>query len=648
MHQPRSRFLCVLLTAILLVSAITSSVAPVSMQAEALGQDVGFSAWNGYCYTAKATTTAQGMEAYKIAATQTSQAVADKVYNILFNATYRITDFGGTLWPIGNGGSYITSMYDEGLGTTVNWNWRAMGCYSYALFVSQYLRGSIGRDHKRVIYNASQSASVLRNAIQSYADPGELIDFTHSFSEHSISYLAEDADGFYFISDNGDSRDIRLYYATYEYFASKCYGNVELFDTNNGKDVKSGFADKPAPEEPTEPVEPPTTESPAPENPTEPQPPVDEPTEPPTESFPTEPELPPEEGLALHAVRQYNGHTYILYTGTADYAEAKEYAETSGGYLATITTAKEQQIINDLLADAPVPFAWIGLENSFRGGNCTWSNGEETIFTNYASAADTSKHQTGFAFTEMLSSGSMLGKWGTCLDTYKYNGVLYTADKFGFVVEYGKPFNDGIKRINTIRSGNTAYVLYECDITFDQAVEWSANMGGHLASIESLSEYELLQLLSFEADAAYWLGAKHNDGKWAWLDGTPLNKDLPLPTANAANGLQMKTDAGKSVSIGSVNKNTLGGFICEIKLHDEAFGDVDLDGEINSTDARVILRHSVGICNNCIACASLGDVNHDNSIDSSDARLLLRAAVKLENTSSWGKTTLDEKNNLFQ
>ncbi len=653
MHHQRSRFLCILLTAALLVSAIAGAVNPLFMKADALAQDVGFTAWNGYCYTAKATNTTQGMEAYKIAATQTTQTVADKVYNILFNATYRITDFGGTLWPIDNSGTWYKSMYDAGLGTTVNWNWGAMGCYSYALFVAQYLRGSNGRDNMKVIHTAGQSASVLEDAIRKYADPGELIYFTHASSVHAISYLASDADGFYFISDNGDSRDIRLYYATFSYFASKSINTVELFDTNNGKDVQNGTPTQP---EPTEPEEP--TIRPEPERPAEPEPPVEapteSPTEPPTEGTPAPPEqgetpvIPPIDVPQSQAVRQYNGHTYILYTGADDYEEAKAFAEESGGYLATITTMDEQEIVSALLKNASCPFAWIGMENSFQGGNYAWTTGEEVIYKNFSSTPNTTKKMTGFVFTDKLSNGSLLGQWNTCDGTFKHQGVLYTADKFGFIIEYGTPFNDGIVRRHTIQNNNIAYVLYECDVTFEQAIALSQEMGGHLASLSNMSEYEIIQLLNFKADTDYWMGAHSSGGKWTWIDGTAFNTAIPMPSASADNALQLQTDAGRKVSLATASKTKVGGFICEIKLHDELYGDVDLDGEISSADARLILRHSVGLCNTCIACSDLGDIDLDGEIKSADARLLLRAAVSLEDTATWGKRTLDENNHIFK
>lgn len=59
-------------------------------------------------------------------------------------------------------------------------------------------------------------------------------------------------------------------------------------------------------------------------------------------------------------------------------------------------------------------------------------------------------------------------------------------------------------------------------------------------------------------------------------------------------------------------------------------GDVDADGEISASDARLILRHAVRIEDFSEAQKDLADVDHDGEITSSDARLVLRVAVGLE------------------
>ncbi len=64
-------------------------------------------------------------------------------------------------------------------------------------------------------------------------------------------------------------------------------------------------------------------------------------------------------------------------------------------------------------------------------------------------------------------------------------------------------------------------------------------------------------------------------------------------------------------------------------------GDVDSDGDISSSDARLTLRNSVGLEIFNAWQLKAGDVDTAPGISSSDSRLILRASVNLENADSW-------------
>ncbi len=59
-------------------------------------------------------------------------------------------------------------------------------------------------------------------------------------------------------------------------------------------------------------------------------------------------------------------------------------------------------------------------------------------------------------------------------------------------------------------------------------------------------------------------------------------------------------------------------------------GDVDEDGEVSSSDARIVLRASVGLEELSVVQKSRGDVDSDGVLSSSDARAILRVAVGLD------------------
>ena len=72
---------------------------------------------------------------------------------------------------------------------------------------------------------------------------------------------------------------------------------------------------------------------------------------------------------------------------------------------------------------------------------------------------------------------------------------------------------------------------------------------------------------------------------------------------------------------------------------DILFGDVDRDGSVTSSDARLALRAAVGLENyekDSYAFLA-GDVDFDGTVPAGDARMVLRAAVQLEDPNVWLK-----------
>ena len=57
-------------------------------------------------------------------------------------------------------------------------------------------------------------------------------------------------------------------------------------------------------------------------------------------------------------------------------------------------------------------------------------------------------------------------------------------------------------------------------------------------------------------------------------------------------------------------------------------GDVDGNGTVDSTDARLVLQYAVGKIGETAITMTAADVNGDNAVDSTDARLILQYAVK--------------------
>ncbi|MCP4120623.1 MAG: hypothetical protein GY751_02590, partial [Bacteroidetes bacterium] len=83
---------------------------------------------------------------------------------------------------------------------------------------------------------------------------------------------------------------------------------------------------------------------------------------------------------------QFKGHSYEVFIDTeVSWPHAKAIAEDMGGYLATITSAEEQQFIEDLLISSGVPTGayWFGLVETCTEGIYTWDNGETLSYVNW-------------------------------------------------------------------------------------------------------------------------------------------------------------------------------------------------------------------------------------------------------------------------
>lgn len=68
----------------------------------------------------------------------------------------------------------------------------------------------------------------------------------------------------------------------------------------------------------------------------------------------------------------------------------------------------------------------------------------------------------------------------------------------------------------------------------------------------------------------------------------------------------------------------------EIVYDERLMGDADNDGRVTASDARFLLRVSVGFVEENVALISRGDLDRDGKISSDDARTALRVAVGLD------------------
>ncbi|MGN0510030.1 MAG: lectin-like protein [Lachnospiraceae bacterium] len=86
-----------------------------------------------------------------------------------------------------------------------------------------------------------------------------------------------------------------------------------------------------------------------------------------------------------HEKVPFGGHHYQLVDGDdVRWMEAKKKCEEQGGHLVTITSAQEQQFIQNFIADGNKVFYWIGATDSGQEPNhYYWVTGEEFSYQNW-------------------------------------------------------------------------------------------------------------------------------------------------------------------------------------------------------------------------------------------------------------------------
>ena len=166
---------------------------------------------------------------------ETDERTPTRIEALLTESSYRPL-IGSISWPYPNGGRQGSSVYDSGLGTTVNWGKTNQGCVAYSFFASQYIFNSTGQalDIQEAIElnGDSPTSDELERFIETYADPGEHIRFYRNGGGrvHSIVYLTHDSDGIYFLSYPSRTTAVDILYCSYSKLA-----NALRVDYSDGK-----------------------------------------------------------------------------------------------------------------------------------------------------------------------------------------------------------------------------------------------------------------------------------------------------------------------------------------------------------------------------------------------------------------------------
>lgn len=181
---------------------------------------------------------------------------------------------------------------------------------------------------------------------------------------------------------------------------------------------------------------------------------------------------------------QNTGHLYERYDCIMTWEDAKEFCESRGGYLATITSAEEQKLIMDGLVSDPYRSQYfIGASDAAKEGTWTWVTGEPFAYNNWnqkvpePSGGPSENDALIFATDELKNYTP--GDW-LDIANLDVNGIHSTCNT-GFICEYDSYCDHQYKAVvtegNCQTPGYTTYTCTECGDAYTvydgEVSEWS-------------------------------------------------------------------------------------------------------------------------------------------------------------------------------
>ncbi len=197
-----------------------------------------------------------------------------------------------------------------------------------------------------------------------------------------------------------------------------------------------------------------------------------------------EDETPPSASLSS------NGHTYELYTGSFTWTFANEFAEKKGGYLATVETQAEYDVVKNLISTFSGD-CWLG--GKFADGNWQWVTGE-------AFRDDFAKWAKGEPYA--LYGKTERGKLAQTQDG-KWIDLHYSSFATeGFIVEYGSKTHE-------------TFPMYE--ITVSSSLRLREGPGTSYDTLSNIYNGEIITILDTVPGKSYdWGWGYTAGGKIGW------------------------------------------------------------------------------------------------------------------------------------
>lgn len=273
---------------------------------------------------------------------------------------------------------------------------------------------------------------------------------------------------------------------------------------------------------------------------------------------------------------EYNGHRYELYDSGLSWNHAKEYCDSAGGYLATITSAGENAALLGMVRGKSGDYS-IGATDVGSEGNWRWITGETWDYTNW-----TTGEPNNYGDAEHYGSLHPSGEWNDLPEKFYYNN--------GFICEYGN--TEEYTSVGTFMHDGHYYEIYDNVLSWQYAKSYCETKGGHLATITSSEENlavmnAISQFGNLDVVEKYWLGGNDvvEEGNFQWITGeewdyTNWNTGEPNNDGNEDYAVIFSRTSTLGKWNDSPSQRSMTGFIYEYELKECR---VFCDGEETAT-----------------------------------------------------------------
>ncbi len=325
--------------------------------------------------------------------------------------------------------------------------------------------------------------------------------------------------------------------------------------------------------------------------------------------------------------RVFNGKTYKYYNISMPWTQAHKFCEKSGGHLATINSADENEFILDMVKQYKKDYCWLGATDYATENNWYWVKSEELTYNNWATSQPDNGNKEEH-FMAMYTHNDLAGQWNDIS-----NNSNYHKNKIGFICEYENDINENsYTPTKTFNYNGKEYEIYEDTVDWNTAKSICDAKGGHLVTFSDTEENEVVfnAIQSVNKDS-YWIGYTDivSEGEWRSVDAPHdtlsyknWNVNEPGNGSNCEDYAFMRNSSSKWEDLKSfcyAYHNI--GFICEYEDKEPKLllGDADVDGKVNIRDATAIQKHIANLITLTEEGYAVADVDASGNVNVKDA-----------------------------